>query len=469
MARPCCLPLLCCQTHISSTKTSKTDAHDKAIEILKAGWAPLHHPSALEQRMGNLTSTPFRVPTKDGQSEDDDERGSNGALTFDNPIGLAAGFDKDGVVIQPLFDLGFCFVEVGSVTLQPQPGNPKPRMFRYVEDQAIINRYGFNSKGADAVEQELKELYNNHATPTNHQPQQLGNWLTRLTSQGQGQAKKKRGVVGINLGKNKGSTTPVKDYQLLIGQLGPYADYLVINVSSPNTPGLRDLQEKNILSELLSACLDARNQLATRPPLLVKLAPDLTDEELQEIAIVLMEVRIDGMILTNTTNQRPASFLALSSPSSSKTETGGLSGRPLCDISTERIRTMYYLTNGTIPIIGVGGIFTAQDVYDKMKAGASLVQVYSSLVYEGPGLVSKLRHDLAKLLLEQGHRRLDEVIGSDHAEIHWRKQQQKARLATAWEEKKTEEEQDDLDKLTHVEVSTDLEVSSDEDEQDAVA
>ena len=292
--------------------------------------------------------------------------------------------------------------------MKPQPGNPSPRMFRLVEDEGIINRYGFNSVGADAVEDNLK-AYRQTQKEQEQNRTIFQNWLYGSPPQG---------LLGINLGKNETSTTPIQDYQALIRQLGPYADYLVINVSSPNTPGLRDLQESSSLEALLKGCRSARDKLQMQPPLLVKLAPDLTDDELREIADVLLRLKIDGIILTNTTIQRPSSLM-----SSNKEETGGLSGRPLQQRSTECIRNLYKWTNGRIPIIGVGGIFEGKDVHEKLRAGASLVQVYSGMVYKGPGMVSKLRHELANLMLQNGQRKLQEVVGIDHDDLYWKKQQ----------------------------------------------
>ena len=326
-----------------------------------------------------------------------------------NPIGLAAGFDKDGQAIQALLNVGFGFVEIGSVTLKPQPGNPSPRMFRLVPDQAIINRYGFNSLGVDRVRENLQAFRKQQKDTSSIWQRIFGDASSSPP-----------GLVGVNLGKNKTSETPLEDYQALIRQLGPLADYLVVNVSSPNTPGLRDLQASSSLEYLLKGCIQARNDLASStslsssgtsslPPLLVKLSPDLSDKELQDICQVLMQVKVDGIILTNTTTSRPDS---LQSPN--KVETGGLSGRPLAARSTECIRHVYQWTHGQIPIIGVGGIFTAADVYEKLRAGASVVQVYSGMVYRGPGMITRLRHELDELLVRDGFSDIQEVIGLDH-------------------------------------------------------
>jgi dihydroorotate dehydrogenase len=383
-------------------------AHKMALNL--AILAPTHRPSAREQQLNVVVRL-------------------WGNKIFSNPVGLAAGYDKDATAITPLMGMGFGFVEVGSVCLKAQPGSPSPRMFRLTEDEAIINRYGFNSMGADAVEESLKE-YRRSLNPleskkdTTEWWEQIYNFLWSTVGQQQ------IGLLGINLGKNKTSTTPLEDYQMLIHQLGPYADYLVINVSSPNTPGLRDLQNTTSLEGLLRGCQEACQELAEKqggkqqpalaPPLLVKLSPDLTDSELEDIAAVLMKLDIDGIILTNTTTTRPTSLISLN-----KAEQGGLSGQPLKDRSTECIRILYRYTEGTIPIIGVGGISSGKDAYEKLRAGASLVQVYSGMIYKGPGMVSKIRDEVAELMLQNGQRDLQkDVIGIDHDDIFWKKQQQ---------------------------------------------
>ena len=380
------------------------DAHKMALNL--AILAPTHRPSAKEQQL-NVVVRLWKN------------------TIFLNPVGLAAGYDKDATAITPLMGMGFGFVEVGSVCLKAQPGNPSPRMFRLSEDEAIINRYGFNSKGADVVEESLKEYRRSlnlleSKKDTTEWWEQIYNFLWP----GQQQI----GLLGINLGKNKTSTTPLEDYQKLIHQLGPYADYLVINVSSPNTPGLRDLQNTTSLEGLLRGCQEACQELAEKqggkqqpaPPLLVKLSPDLTDSELKDIAGVLIKLDIDGIILTNTTTARPTSLISLN-----KGETGGLSGQPLKDRSTECIRLLYRYTEGKIPIIGVGGISSGKDAYEKLRAGASLVQVYSGMIYKGPGMVSKIRDEVAELMLQNGQRDLQkDVIGIDHDDLFWKRQQQ---------------------------------------------
>eukprot|EP00934_Nitzschia_sp_Nitz4_P007129 Nitzschia sp. Nitz4//scaffold63_size106090//46229//49405//NITZ4_004390-RA/size106090-processed-gene-0.125-mRNA-1//1//CDS//3329555975//7119//frame0 len=405
-------------------------AHDLTIQCLQRfpNLVPTHRPSSVEQSL-ELQQVLWGDSTPSGQTIR--------KVTFANPIGLAAGFDKDAQAIQPLLDLGFGFVEVGSVTPLPQPGNPSPRMFRLLEDQAIINRYGFNSKGVDAMKVRLMAFRypmppsregGGEVVSTPTTASQLWSLVEPIWKSVRARFTPPAPpvVVGVNLGKNKTSETPLEDYQTLIQQLGPLADYLVINVSSPNTPGLRDLQDADSLETLLRGCIETRNQIpeAAIPPLLVKLSPDLTDQELEDIAKVLVDLGVDGIILTNTTTK-----LAMQQQLQSeyRYEIGGLSGRPLHRRSTECIRLLYAATEGKVPIIGVGGIFTAHDVYEKICAGASVVQIYSAMVYEGPGLVSRLRDEVAQLVRDNGYRRLDQVVGSDHEALHWKRQQSLAK------------------------------------------
>nr|XP_055072318.1 dihydroorotate dehydrogenase (quinone), mitochondrial isoform X1 [Misgurnus anguillicaudatus] len=310
---------------------------------------------------------------------------------FQNPVGLAAGFDKHGEAVDGLYKVGFGFVEVGTVTPKPQDGNPKPRVFRLVSDQAVINRYGFNSCGFPEVYKRLKA-------------RQLTQ--SALTAAGK--------PLGINLGKNKISTQAVSDYVEGVRTLGPLADYLVINVSSPNTPGLRDLQGKEELRHLLDKVLKERDSLPSknRPPVLLKIAPDLTAQDKKDIAEVIMEVGVDGLIVSNTTVSRPET---LKDPK--KHEIGGLSGQPVKEMSTRTVRDMYCLTKGKIPIVGVGGVASGQDALDKIRAGASLVQLYTSLVYQGPPVVVKIKRELDDLLKEQGFGCVSEAVGADHRPI----------------------------------------------------
>ena len=297
---------------------------------------------------------------------------------FSNPIGLAAGFDKHGEAPDQALALGFGLVEVGSVTPEPQAGTDGPRLFRLTEDRAVINRMGFNSRG--------------HA------------WtLSRLTG------RSRIGILGINLGRNKDSADAGADFALGVTRFGGLADYLVVNLSSPNTPGLRALQGKAPLEALLARINEARTTLPGRgPPLLVKIAPDLVDDELTDIAAVTMAMRVDGLIVSNTTIVRPETLR-----SKHKGEGGGLSGVPLMAPSTRVLARMYALTEGKMPLIGCGGVASGHDAYDKIRAGASLVQLYTALVYEGPALVARVKSDLAALLLRDGFGHVADAVGAD--------------------------------------------------------
>lgn len=301
-------------------------------------------------------------------------------LEFPNPVGMAAGFDKNAEVADALLALGFGFVEIGTVTPRPQPGNPKPRMFRLVEDEGVINRLGFNGAGLEYAS-------------------------TRLAARAG-----RRGIVGANVGKNRDSTDEVADYVKGIEALAPLASYCTINVSSPNTPGLRDLQQKDRLIELLCAVVAARDKLqGRRVPLLVKVAPDLDEHQIRDIAEAALETRIDGIIATNTTIARPAELR-----SAAKAESGGLSGRPLFGPSTRILGELYKASGGKVPLIGVGGISSGADAYEKIKAGASLVQLYSMMVYRGPGLVSEIKRDLIACLKADGFATIAEAVGTAH-------------------------------------------------------
>ncbi|XP_076879584.1 dihydroorotate dehydrogenase (quinone), mitochondrial [Brachyhypopomus gauderio] len=306
---------------------------------------------------------------------------------FRNPVGMAAGFDKNAEAVDGLYRLGFGFVEVGTVTPQPQEGNPKPRVFRLEADQAVINRYGFNSCGILAVHEKLKSR------------EDVQSELTRAGK-----------PLGINLGKNKLSADAVADYLAGVRALGPLADYLVVNVSSPNTPGLRNLQGKEELRHLVAKVLKERDSLpGTRRPVMVKIAPDLSEQDKQDIAEVITELGVDGLIVSNTTVSRPDS---LQGPN--RTEAGGLSGQPLKDLSTRTVQEMYALTNGKVPIVGVGGVASGQDALEKIRAGASLVQVYTALVFHGPPLINKIKRELHELLMAQGFNNVSEAVGADH-------------------------------------------------------
>ncbi|XP_037102492.1 dihydroorotate dehydrogenase (quinone), mitochondrial isoform X1 [Syngnathus acus] len=309
-------------------------------------------------------------------------------LKFKNPVGIAAGFDKHGEAVDGLYKIGFGFVEVGTITPKPQDGNPKPRVFRLAADRAIINRYGFNSCGILEAQQRLK---------------------AREAAQ---QEQTKAGFpLGINLGKNKESWDAKADYLEGMAAMGPLADYLVVNVSSPNTPGLRDLQGKAELRRLLHTVLKKRDGMQGRhkPPVLVKIAPDLSAQDKRDIADVVTELGVDGLMVSNTTVSRPE---ALQDPQ--KSETGGLSGQPLKDMSTNVVREMYRLTKGKVTIVGIGGVASGQDAMDKIRAGASLVQLYTALTYQGPPVVTKIKRELEQLLKEQGFSSVSEAVGADH-------------------------------------------------------
>ncbi|WP_343560659.1 quinone-dependent dihydroorotate dehydrogenase [Kiloniella sp. b19] len=301
-------------------------------------------------------------------------------LDFPNPLGIAAGFDKDAEVVRPLASLGFGFVEVGSITPEPQPGNPKPRLFRLSEDAAVINRMGFNSRGRFFARERLKAL--------------------RASGYG--------GLVGVNLGKNKTSEDAAADYRLGTEALAPYADYLVINVSSPNTPGLRALQGKEELEKLIGAVQSVLATMEKAPALVLKVAPDLNGEDQNDVAEVALASKLGGLIVSNTTIARPESLR-----SAHAGETGGLSGAPLFEASTQVLETFYRLTKGEVPLVGVGGVSSAEQAYTKIKKGASLVQLYSALVYGGPELVNDILRGLITLLRQDGFASVQEAVGSD--------------------------------------------------------
>ena len=304
-------------------------------------------------------------------------------LRFPNPIGLAAGFDKNAEVIGPAFRLGFGFVEAGTVTPKQQDGNPKPRVFRDPPNEAVINRMGFPNGGAEVFKENLEKFLSAKERPN--------------------------GVVGLNIGMNKTQKNPAKDYCFLVRLLAPMADYITINISSPNTPGLRDLQQREPLMELLQAVMEERAKACRThtPPLLVKLAPDLESVQLEELAEALIDSKVDGVILGNTTLDRPEYLNA-----KFRAEKGGLSGQPLTDKSTAIIRNFYTLTKGELPIIGVGGVANGRQAYDKIKAGASLVQLYSGMVYKGPTIAHDINKELLSLLSADGHSSITDAIGT---------------------------------------------------------
>lgn len=312
--------------------------------------------------------------------------------TFPNPIGLAAGFDKDAEAIKGLLGLGLGFMEVGSITPKPQPGNDKPRVFRIPELKATINRYGFNSAGADAAAGHLDSF-----------------WV-----QAERHPDIKPGVLGVNLGKNKTSEDAADDYAIGLMKLGKYADFVVINVSSPNTPGLRALQGRKQLQELVRFVKTARDNLdwgpSGPPPLLVKVAPDLTDADKADIAAVVMDTGVDGLVVSNTTISRPADV----AESRVGSEAGGLSGPPVMELSTQVLSDLYKLTGGKVPIIGCGGVSSGEDAYRKIRAGASLVELYTAFAYEGPALIPAIKQQLAECLERDGFSSVADAVGADH-------------------------------------------------------
>jgi len=293
-------------------------------------------------------------------------------LRFPSPVGLAAGYDKDARVPDAMLGLGFGFVEVGTLTPKPQQGNPQPRLFRLAEDRAVINRMGFNNGGQDAA-------------------------FARLAG------RKRRGVLGVNVGANKDATDRIADYAAGVRMMAPVADYLTINISSPNTPGLRALQEAAALDELLAGVMDARG--AAGPPVFLKVAPDLEAADIAAISRVVIDRKVDALIVSNTTIARPP----LSSPFAG--EQGGLSGEPLRPLALARLRAFRHATGGQVPLIAAGGIASAADAYARIRAGASLVQLYSALIYEGPGLAKRIARGLVPLMERDGFATLAEAVG----------------------------------------------------------
>ncbi|PIE13589.1 MAG: dihydroorotate dehydrogenase (quinone) [Rhodobacterales bacterium] len=297
------------------------------------------------------------------------------SLDLPNPVGLAAGFDKNATALAPLARAGFGFVEVGAATPRPQPGNPKPRLFRLPQDQGVINRFGFNNDGMEAITARL-------AT----RPRDM--------------------VLGLNLGANKDSTDRAKDFSRVLAHCGPHLDFATVNVSSPNTEKLRDLQGAAALRSLLDGVMDTRSRLDRPIPIFLKIAPDLNETELKDLAEVARAVGLDAIIATNTTLDRDG----LKSPA--RAEAGGLSGAPLFEKSTRVLARLSQFTDGTIPLIGVGGIASAEQAYDKIRAGASAVQLYSALVYHGMSLVAEINHGLDALLQRDGFANVAEAVGT---------------------------------------------------------
>ncbi|NBD10979.1 MULTISPECIES: quinone-dependent dihydroorotate dehydrogenase [Corallococcus] len=302
-------------------------------------------------------------------------------LKFAHPVALAAGLDKDAEAVDGLFACGFSAVEIGTVTPLAQPGNPKPRLFRLPEHRAVINRMGFNNHGASTAAERLKARA----------------W--------------KPGPLGVNIGKNKDTPLEraVDDYVACVDSLAPLGDYVVVNASSPNTPGLRKLQEPEQLSALLLAVRERMERVAPGTPLFLKIAPDLTPEAVDEVVDVALARGLSGLIATNTTLTRPLEHVHAK-------EAGGLSGAPVRELSNAVIRRAYQRSRGALPLIGVGGVFTAQDVYEKLRAGATVVQVYTGFIYEGPGMVGRILQDLGALLARDGFASVRDVIGVDARE-----------------------------------------------------
>lgn len=304
--------------------------------------------------------------------------------TFANPIGLAAGFDKNAEAVIPVLRLGFGFTEAGSVTPKPQPGNPKPRVFRWRGERAVINRLGFNNAGLTAFAERLRAL-----PPPGWRP----------------------GPVGANIGRNKETADGIADYKTGIRALAPLADYLVINVSSPNTPGLRGLQDPEALRALLEAALAARGPEG--PPILIKIAPDLSNDAIAELteltcAVAVDGARVAGLIVSNTTVARPEAM-----PAALRDEPGGLSGPPLFERATQALRVAARAAAGRLTLVGTGGVASGADAYAKIRAGASLVQLYTALIYAGPGLIDEIKRDLARLLRRDGFASVSQAVGVD--------------------------------------------------------
>ncbi|HSF91473.1 MAG TPA: quinone-dependent dihydroorotate dehydrogenase [Paracoccaceae bacterium] len=331
-------------------------AHTLSIRALKLGLVPMPGPFTTERLKTNVAG-----------------------LALPNPVGLAAGFDKNAEAVRPLLRAGFGFIEVGAATPRPQPGNPKPRLFRLTEDQAAINRFGFNNQGMDAIAARLAQ-------------------------------RPKTGIVGINLGANKDSADRAADFAKVLTACGPFVDFATVNVSSPNTEKLRDLQGRAALEGLLAGVMEARAGLARAIPIFLKIAPDLEDTEIADIAAVARSSGISGVIATNTTLSREG----LSGQD--KTQAGGLSGQPLFEKSTRVLARLSELTEGEIPLIGVGGISNAAQAYAKIRAGASAVQLYTAMVYKGIGLADEIARGLDKLLADNGFANVADAVGSGREE-----------------------------------------------------
>lgn len=327
-------------------------AHGMALTALRFGLSPT---------AGTVTSTRLRT--------------NLAGMALANPVGLAAGFDKNATALRPLSRSGFGFIEVGAATPRPQPGNPKPRLFRLSEDRAVINRFGFNNDGMQAIAARLSE-------------------------------RPREAIIGLNLGANKDSENRAADFATVLATCAAHLDFATVNVSSPNTEKLRDLQGKDALSALLAGVMSTNAAMDRPIPIFLKIAPDLTDAEIADVAEVALTSGIDGLIATNTTLDRHGLT------SAHRDEKGGLSGQPLFEKSTRVLAQLYRATEGKLPIIGVGGVASAEDAYAKIKAGASAVQLYSALVYHGLGLVPQIAEGLDALLKRDGYATVAEAIGT---------------------------------------------------------
>ena len=332
-------------------------AHELGIAALQSGLARPFYKQVSDRRFGDLHRF---------------------GLNFANPLGLAAGFDKNGAAVNALASLGFGSIEVGTVTLEPQAGNPKPRLFRLPEQQALINRLGFNNAGARKIAEELSQI-------------------------------ERKCIVGVNIGRNRNvpNEEAVENYVECLKVVHGVADYITVNVSSPNTPELRDLQAEDPLSELLEA-LTAQNKLLGAKPLLVKVAPDLSSAEVRAISDICISLGVSGVIATNTTITRPG----IDDARAAKIGAGGLSGRPLAKLAKNVVSAFYKASDGKLPIIGVGGIFTGEDAYEMIAAGASLIQAYTGFVYGGPTFAYDLCRELAEMIESRGFASIDELVGS---------------------------------------------------------
>jgi len=350
------------------------DAHGLAIRMLK--FAPLPVGSRDDKRLA------MRVF----------------GLNFSNPVGIAAGFDKNAEVPDALLRVGFGFVEVGTITPLPQPGNPRPRLFRLDADQAVINRLGFNSQGADAVLRRLAA----RAAPSLPSPASGGGWGG--------------GIVGINIGANKDTPDRIADYVRLIERFAAVASYVTVNISSPNTPGLRNMQQAAVLDDLLARVIDARERVAPNAgptPVLLKIAPDLSLPDLDDVVGIARSRRVDGMIVGNTTVTRPKSLHDVDKAK----QAGGLSGRPLLPLANRILAETYVRVEGVFPLIGAGGIDSGASALGKIRAGASLIQVYSGLVFRGLRLVAEIKDTLLAVLERDRQTSLVDYVGADAASV----------------------------------------------------